>query len=72
MKEIFIPREVLLIEIERRCFFSDCEAKMQLGLTKQEAKDYHGFECSVCKRWNEDSLTEKDVPDWWAEIKPAN
>jgi len=31
------PREPLLIEIERRCAFSDCGAKNQIGLTKDEA-----------------------------------
>ena len=65
---IIVPREVLLIEIERRCSFSDCNARVSVGLTKQEALRYRGFECVRCGRWNDDRLGERDVPDWWAEI----
>ena len=67
-KVIVFPREVLLIEIDRHCFFPDCNARVLLGLTKQEAISYRGFECVQCKRWNDDFLTRKDVPEWWAEI----
>lgn len=70
---MFIPREILLVEIDRRCFFPDCNARTRVGLTKPEACDYRGFECRVCKRWNDDNLTEKDVPDEWNAIaKPIN
>ena len=69
LKKIIIQRDVLLIEIDRRCFFPDCGARVFTGLTKQEACDYKGFECASCERWNEDSLSEKDVPDWWNEVK---
>jgi hypothetical protein len=65
---IILPRAVLLIEVERRCFFPDCDARMLIGLTKHEAMSYRGFECVQCKRWNDDNLTEVDVPEWWAEI----
>jgi hypothetical protein len=68
-KRIIIPREVLLIEIDRRCCFSDCKARVLIGLTKHEAKGYRGFTCVPCNRWNVDTLTEKDVSDWWDEIK---
>jgi hypothetical protein len=70
MKEskIIIPRTTLLIEIERRCFFPDCDARNAVGLTKQEALSYRGFECVACERWNDDVLKESDVPEWWAEI----
>jgi hypothetical protein len=65
---MFIPREVLLVEIDRRCFFPDCNARTLVGLTKREACDYHGFECRVCKRWNDDNLRDKDVPEEWNAI----
>jgi hypothetical protein len=65
---ITIQREVLLIEIERRCAHRECNARNFIGLTKKEALEYHGFECSECERWNTDSLKRSDVPDWWDEI----
>jgi hypothetical protein len=68
LKRIVIPREILLVEIDRRCFFADCNTRVLIGLTKQEAFRYGGFECLSCSRWNEDSLSEKDIPDWWDEI----
>ncbi len=67
-KIVVVPRDVLLIEIDRHCFFAECNARVLIGLTKQEALDYYGFECPACKRWNDDHLMEKDVPDWWSEI----
>ena len=66
---IGIERQVLLFEIDRRCNFADCNQRVLLGLTKAEALNYRGFECSFCERWNEDSLTQTDVPDWWDEIQ---
>ena len=70
---VFIPREILLIEIDRRCFFPDCNARALVALTKPEAIDYRGFECLVCKRWNDDSLGDKDVPEEWNDIvRPIN
>ena len=65
---VTIERQVLLFEIERRCSFTDCNARNFVGLTKKEAHDYNGFDCSECERWNEDSLKQSDVPDWWEEI----
>ena len=65
---ITIPSRVLLIEIERRCSDSLCNAKARIGLTKEDARLYCGFECEQCKRWNADVLTERDVPDWWEEL----
>ena len=65
---IVIERQVLLFEIERRCSFPECNQRVFVGLTKQEAFDYTGFECALCERWNDDSLTPNDVPDWWDEI----
>ena len=70
---MFIPREILLVEIDRRCFFPDCNARTLVGLTKREASDYCGFECKGCKRWNDDNLSDKDVPDEWnAIVRPIN
>ena len=65
---IFIPRDVLLVEIERRCADPQCSARTRIGLTKEEASAYCGFECERCKRWTDDLLTEHDVPDWWEEL----
>ncbi|HEY6804553.1 MAG TPA: hypothetical protein VI306_13345 [Pyrinomonadaceae bacterium] len=70
-RRITIERQVLLIEIERRCFYQECEARNFIGLTKKEAFEYHGFECSACERWNTDNLKQTDVPDWWDEINPG-
>ncbi len=67
-RRLIIPRDVLLIEIERRCRQPECNAKTRIGLTKGEARAYTGFECEVCKGWNEDVLTERDVPEWWEEL----
>ena len=63
-------RELLLAEIARRC--PSCDAAARPGLTKDEARVYHGFECARCEAWNEDVLTERDVPDWWEEQQSVN
>ena len=65
---ITIRSRVLLIELERRCVDALCNAKARIGLTKEDARLYCGFECEQCKRWNADILTERDVPDWWEEL----
>ena len=59
------PRETVLVEIDRRCAFLDCEARNQIGLTKPEAIEYRGFECSKCKRWNNDWVNELELPETW-------
>lgn len=66
---ITIERKVLLMEIERRCSVSECNARVFISLTKQEAFDYVGYECSECEQWNTDILKKTDVPDWWDEIQ---
>ena len=66
--KIVIPRELLLVEIERRCRLPECNAKARIGLTKDEARSYSGFECERCQEWNVDGLTERDVPEWWEEL----
>ena len=65
---IVIPREVLLVEIERRCRDSACNARTRVGLTKAEARAYCGFECERCGKEWDDVLTERDAPDWWEEL----
>jgi hypothetical protein len=67
-RRLIIPRHVLLVEIERRCQLPDCNGKTCIGLTKPDARAYTGFECERCKGWNDDSLAERDVPDWWEEL----
>jgi hypothetical protein len=70
MKSRFVfPRELLLVEIERRCGGAECGARARLALTKQEARAYTGFECERCGLWNDDALCERDIPEWWEELK---
>ena len=71
-RSIVFPRAILLIEIDRRCSFADCNARTFIGLTKHEARAFSGFECRDCGRWNDDRLKEKDVPEWWREITEGN
>ena len=66
------PREVLLVEIERYCCFPDCATRNHIGLTKNEAIEYRGFDCIKCQRWNDDAISENDLPESWAESIPAN
>lgn len=68
---ITVKRQVLLFEIERRCRFDDCNARNFLGLTKHEAAEYTGYECTNCERWNTDALKLTDIPDWWDELFDA-
>jgi len=71
-KQIVTPRTVLLVEVERWCSDHACNARTRLSLTKAEARDYTGFECPRCERWNDDALTERDIPEWWEELKVAS
>ena len=66
--KIAVRRDVLLVEIERRCAHPGCRGRVRLGLTKEDARAYCGFECERCKGWNNDLLTERDVPEWWEEL----
>jgi hypothetical protein len=68
-RRIVFPREVLLVEVERWCGDPACNARTRLALTKEEARAYTGFECARCEQWNEDALSERDIPDWWKELK---
>jgi hypothetical protein len=66
--QILIPRELLLVEIERRCQDAQCNARTRIGLTKDDARLYSGFECDRCGQFWDDLLTERDVPEWWEEL----
>ncbi len=68
---ITFPREVLLVEIDRRCSMPDCAARVLIGLTKEEARSYTGFECERCGQWTVDRLSKKDIPEWWSIISEA-
>jgi hypothetical protein len=66
-QNFYFPREVLLVEIERRCQFPDCEARNLIGLTKAEAIEYRGFDCSKCERWNDDTVNPEALPESWVK-----
>ncbi|HEV2707501.1 MAG TPA: hypothetical protein VGV59_16410 [Pyrinomonadaceae bacterium] len=68
-RRIAFARELLLVEIERYCADAQCHARTGVGLTKEEARFYTGFECERCGLWNEDALAERDIPEWWEELK---
>ena len=72
MKRIVFPREVLLVEVERRCGETLCGARVKLSMTKADARAYTGFECERCGRWFADALTERDIPEWWEELNVAS
>jgi hypothetical protein len=71
-KRIVFPREVLLVEVERRCGEPLCGARMRVSLTKAQARAYTGFECARCGRWYADALSERDIPEWWEELNVAS
>jgi|RhiMetdeSRZDD1v2_1073273.scaffolds.fasta_scaffold06111_6 hypothetical protein len=68
MRAITIKKDILLVTIERHCTFLECKGRVSIGVTRDEAREYHGFECPHCKRWNDDILNERDVPEWWDEL----
>src|SRR3954471_15352283 len=72
MKRIVFPREVLLVEVERRCGENVCGARVKLSMTKAQARAYTGFECGRCGRWYADALSERDIPEWWEELNVAS
>jgi len=65
--QFHFPRDVLVIEIDRRCFADECRARNQISLTKTEAIEYRGFNCSECERWNDDRLNQSEMPESWHE-----
>lgn len=68
-RRIATPRELLLVEVERYCLDPLCGARNAVGLTKEEARSYEGFTCERCERRWDDALTERDVPEWWEDLK---
>jgi RES domain-containing protein len=66
-QKFYFPREVLLVEIERRCQFPECEARNLVSLTKSEAIEYRGFDCDKCQRWNDDTVRPEALPESWAQ-----
>jgi hypothetical protein len=71
-KRIVFPREVLLVEVERRCGYPACGARARISLTKDEARAYAGFDCARCGRHRLDALSERDIPEWWEELNVAS
>ena len=71
-KRIVFPREVLLVEVERRCNEPLCGARARVSLTKAQARAYTGFECVRCGRGYADALSERDIPEWWEELNVAS
>jgi hypothetical protein len=61
----YFPREVLVIEIDRRCAADECRARNQISLTRTGAIEYRGFNCSECERWNDDRLNQLEMPESW-------
>ncbi len=64
-----VPRELLLVEVERYCRDPSCGARNGVGLTKEEARVYTAFTCERCEREWEDALSERDIPEWWEELR---
>lgn len=69
MKRVLTRRDVLLVEVERHCADAACGARARVPLTKEEARSYTGFECEKCGAFNPDALAERDIPEWWEELK---
>jgi hypothetical protein len=65
--KLYFPRTTLVIEIERRCGIDECRKRNQISLTKAEAIEYRGFNCSECESWNDDRLSRSEIPDSWNE-----
>jgi hypothetical protein len=63
----YFPRDVLVIELDRRCAAGDCRARNQISLTKAEAIGFRCFNCSECESWNDDRLSQSEMPDSWNE-----
>jgi hypothetical protein len=68
-RRVFAPRELLLVEVERYCRDPQCGARTATGLTKEEARSYAAFTCARCEREWADELAERDIPEWWEELR---
>ena len=65
--KFYFPREVLVIEIDRRCATEECRARNLISLTKAESIEYRGFNCAECECWNADRLRRSEIPGSWNE-----
>jgi hypothetical protein len=63
--KFYFPRTTLVIEIERRCGIDECRKRNHISLTKTQAIEYRGFNCSECESWNDDRLSRSETPDSW-------
>lgn len=68
-RRVVVPRELLLVEVERYCPGAGCGARNAVGLTKEEARAYTSFRCERCEREWPDALDERDIPEWWEELR---
>ena len=64
-----VPRQLLLVEVERYCPDPQCRARTGVGLTKEEARSYDAFTCARCEQKWDDALAERDIPEWWEELQ---
>lgn len=71
-RRVVVPRELLLVEVERYCRDAACRARTGVGLTKEEARAYTEFTCERCERVWPDALEERDIPEWWEELRVAS
>lgn len=71
-RRVVTPRELLLVEVERYCREATCAARNAVGLTKEEARAYTSFTCERCERVWPDELSERDIPEWWEELRVAS
>jgi len=70
--KFYFPRTTLVIEIERRCGADGCGKKNLIGLTRAQAIEYRGFNCSECETWNDDRLKGSEMPDSWPDANGIN
>ena len=68
-RRVVVPRQLLLVEVERYCRDPQCRARTGVGLTKEEARTYDAFTCARCEQKWDDALTERDIPEWWEELR---
>jgi hypothetical protein len=65
--KFYFPRATLVIEIQRRCGIEGCGKRNHISLTRTQAIEYRGFNCTECESWNDDRLSGSEIPDSWNE-----
>ena len=70
--KFYFPRKTLVIEIDRRCGADACGKRNHISLTRTEAIEYRGFDCTECETWNDDSLSPSEMPDSWHEANGSS